>query len=31
MFTGIIEGHGNITEFNKKTKNRSAAKMKIQS
>ncbi len=29
MFTGIIEGLGNIVAFNKKTSNRSAAKMKI--
>ena len=29
MFTGIIEGLGNIVSFDKKTKNRSAAKMKI--
>jgi len=30
MFTGIIEGLGNIIKFDKKTSNRSAAKMKIQ-
>ena len=29
MFTGIIEGLGNIVSFDKKTNNRSAAKMKI--
>ncbi|MEO9276630.1 MAG: riboflavin synthase [Nitrososphaera sp.] len=29
MFTGIIEGLGNIISFDKKTNNRSAAKMKI--
>jgi riboflavin synthase len=29
MFTGIIEGLGNIVAFDKKTSNRSAAKMKI--
>ena len=29
MFTGIIEGLGNIVTFDKKTSNRSAAKMKI--
>ncbi|MGI0017764.1 MAG: riboflavin synthase [Nitrosotalea sp.] len=29
MFTGIIEGLGKITAFDKKTNNRSAAKMKI--
>ena len=29
MFTGIIEGLGNIVAFDKKTNNRSAAKMKI--
>ena len=29
MFTGIIEGLGNIIRFDKKTSNRSAAKMKI--
>ncbi len=29
MFTGIIEGLGNIVAFDKKTDNRSAAKMKI--
>jgi riboflavin synthase len=29
MFTGIIEGLGNIVRFDKKTSNRSAAKMKI--
>src|SRR5574337_660620 len=28
MFTGIIEGLGNIVSFDKKTNNRSAAKMK---
>lgn len=30
MFTGIIEGLGNIVRFDKKTTNRSAAKMKIK-
>ena len=30
MFTGIIEGLGNIVRFDKKTSNRSAAKMKIK-
>ncbi|MDE1727969.1 riboflavin synthase [Candidatus Nitrosotalea okcheonensis] len=30
MFTGIIEGLGNIVMFDKKTSNRSAAKMKIK-
>ncbi|MFZ0183228.1 MAG: riboflavin synthase [Nitrosotalea sp.] len=30
MFTGIIEGLGNIIRFDKKTSNRSAAKMKIK-
>ena len=30
MFTGIIEGLGSIVLFNKKTNNRSAAKMKIK-
>jgi len=30
MFTGIIEGLGNIVRFEKKTSNRSAAKMKIK-
>ena len=30
MFTGIIEGLGNIIKFDKKTSNRSAAKMKIR-
>jgi len=30
MFTGIIEGLGNIVRFDKKTNNRSAAKMKIK-
>ena len=30
MFTGIIEGLGSITQFNKNTTRRSAAKMKIQ-
>ena len=30
MFTGIIEGLGNIVRFDKKTSNRSAAKMKIR-
>ncbi len=29
MFTGIIEGLGNVVRFDKKTKNRSAAKMQI--
>jgi len=29
MFTGIIEGLGNIVQFDKKTSNRCAAKMKI--
>ena len=29
MFTGIIEGLGKIAQFDKKTSNRSAAKMKI--
>ncbi len=29
MFTGIVEGRGKIVKFDKKTKNRSAAKMKI--
>ncbi len=29
MFTGIVEGLGKIVKFDKKTKNRSAAKMKI--
>lgn len=29
MFTGIIEGLGNIVSFDKKTNNRSAAKIKI--
>lgn len=29
MFTGIVEGQGKIVKFDKKTKNRSAAKMKI--
>ncbi len=30
MFTGIIEGLGNIVRFDKKTSNRSAARMKIK-
>ena len=30
MFTGVIEGLGNIVRFDKKTTNRSAAKMKIK-
>ena len=30
MFTGIIEGLGNIVRFDNKTSNRSAAKMKIK-
>jgi riboflavin synthase len=30
MFTGIIEGLGSIVRFDKKTNNRSAAKMKIK-
>lgn len=30
MFTGIIEGLGSIVKFDKKTSNRSAAKMKIK-
>jgi riboflavin synthase len=30
MFTGIIEGLGSIVQFDKKTSNRSAAKMKIK-
>ena len=30
MFTGIIEGLGNIVRFDKKTSNRSAVKMKIK-
>src|SRR2546428_713831 len=30
MFTGIIEGLGNIVRFDKKTSNRSSAKMKIE-
>ena len=30
MFTGIIEGLGSIVQFNRKTSNRSAAKMKIK-
>ncbi|WP_101477072.1 riboflavin synthase [Candidatus Nitrosotalea bavarica] len=30
MFTGVIEGLGNIVRFDKKTSNRSAAKMKIK-
>ncbi|MGI0066690.1 MAG: riboflavin synthase, partial [Nitrosotalea sp.] len=30
MFTGIIEGLGSIVMFDKKTSNRSAAKMKIK-
>ncbi|MDR3781759.1 MAG: riboflavin synthase [Candidatus Nitrosotalea sp.] len=30
MFTGIIEGLGNIVRFDKETTNRSAAKMKIK-
>jgi len=29
MFTGIVEGLGKIVKFDKKTKNRSAAKMKV--
>ena len=29
MFTGIVEGRGKIVKFDKKTKNRSAAKVKI--
>ena len=29
MFTGIIEGLGKIVKFDKKTRNRSAAKMKV--
>ncbi len=30
MFTGIIEGLGNIVRFDKRTTNRSAAKMKVE-